>query len=97
MTVEAKEKAVGEKSSSVGVSTKRNLNKRKRSTCPNAEANEEGHDHDNNDRRRASRRVVWNAELDKMFVDAVNFLGIKSESQNTISDSLSLYRYVHVE
>ncbi|XP_019085978.1 PREDICTED: putative two-component response regulator-like APRR4 [Camelina sativa] len=77
VTVEAEEKAAGEKSSSVGDSTIRNPNKRQRSSSPNAEVNEE--DHNDHDRVCASsskkRRVVWDGELHKKFLDAVNFLG----------------------
>ncbi|XP_019087608.1 PREDICTED: putative two-component response regulator-like APRR4 [Camelina sativa] len=78
VTVEAEEKAAGEKSSSVGDSTIRNPNKRTSSSSPNAEVNEE--DHNDDDRVCASsskkkRRVVWDGELHKKFLDAVNCLG----------------------
>lgn len=84
VTGEAEEKAGGEKSSSVGDSTIRNPNKRKRSMCLDAEVNEEDR-HDHNDRACAAsskkRRVVWTKELHKKFVDAVEYLGLDSESQ----------------
>ncbi|CAH8279000.1 unnamed protein product [Arabidopsis lyrata] len=79
VTGEAEEKAGGEKSSSVGDSTIRNPNKRKRSMCLDAEVNEEDR-HDHNDRACAAsskkRRVVWTKELHKKFVDAVEYLGL---------------------
>ncbi|CAL9242801.1 unnamed protein product, partial [Arabidopsis halleri] len=79
VTGEAEEKAGGEKSSSVGDSTIRNPNKRKRSMCLDAEVKEEDR-HDHNDRACASsskkRRVVWTKELHKKFVDAVKYLGL---------------------
>ncbi|KFK26576.1 hypothetical protein AALP_AA8G266500 [Arabis alpina] len=70
---EAEEKVGGTvaKSSSVGDSTIRNPNKRKRGI-------DEDHDHDRCDRTSTSkkRRVVWEDELHKKFLAAVEQLGL---------------------
>ncbi|CAA0408621.1 unnamed protein product [Arabidopsis thaliana] len=87
------EKAAGEKSSSVGDSTIRNPNKSKRSSCLEAEVNEEDR-HDHNDRACASsakkRRVVWDEELHQNFLNAVDFLGLERAVPKKILDVMKV-------
>nr|VDC68222.1 unnamed protein product [Brassica rapa] len=67
---EAEEKAAAEKSSSVGDSTIRSPNRRKR----NMLQTDEDPDH-NRDSATKKRRVVWDDYLNGKFLDAVNSLG----------------------
>lgn len=76
---EAEEKATAEKSSSVGDSTIRNPNKRKRSIYLDGQADEDQNDHDR-DSTTKKRRVVWDEELHNKFMEAVEYLGVGSES-----------------
>ncbi|CAN6911559.1 unnamed protein product [Brassica oleracea] len=68
---EAEEKAAAEKSSSVGDSTIRSPNRRKRNML---QTDEEDPDH-NRDSATKKRRVVWDDYLNGKFLDAVNSLG----------------------
>lgn len=81
--VEEKAAAAGEKSSSVGDSTIRNHNKRKRGI-------EEDHDRDRGSNSK-KRRVVWYEELHKKFIDAVEHIGIDSESHRY--STVHIYTY----
>uniref|UniRef100_M4DVV8 Response regulatory domain-containing protein n=2 Tax=Brassica campestris TaxID=3711 RepID=M4DVV8_BRACM len=72
--VESEEKATAEKSSSVGDSTIRNPNKRKRSMFIDGQVGEKDQDHVR-DSTTKKRRVVWDNELKKKFLDAMEDLG----------------------
>ncbi|KAJ0232284.1 putative two-component response regulator-like APRR4 [Hirschfeldia incana] len=72
--VESEDKAAPEKSSSVGDSTIRNPNKRKRSMFIDGQVGEKDQDHVR-DSTTKKRRVVWDKELKKKFLDAVEELG----------------------
>ncbi|CAH8299591.1 unnamed protein product [Eruca vesicaria subsp. sativa] len=72
--VESDENAAAEKSSSVGDSTIRNPNKRKRSMSIDGQVGEKNQDHVR-DSTTKKRRVVWDIELRKKFLDAVEDLG----------------------
>ena len=74
---EAEEKAAAEKSSSVGDSTIRSPNRRKRNML---QTDEEDPDH-NRDSATKKRRVVWDDYLNGKFLDAVNSLGNNGESR----------------
>ncbi|CAA7058823.1 unnamed protein product [Microthlaspi erraticum] len=71
---EAEEKAAAEKSSSVGDSTIRNPNKRKRGIYLDGETDEDQNDHDR-DSTTKKRRVVWDEHLHSKFMEAVEYLG----------------------
>ncbi|KAL0737906.1 hypothetical protein Bca4012_014116 [Brassica carinata] len=68
---EAEDKAAAEKSSSVGDSTIRSPNRRKRNML---QTDEEDRDH-NRDSATKKRRVVWDDYLNGKFLEAVHFLG----------------------
>ncbi|CAH2044647.1 unnamed protein product [Thlaspi arvense] len=70
----AEENAAGENSSSVGDSTIRNPNKRKRGIFLDGQVNEEDHDRDR-DSTTKKRRVVWDEKLHNKFIEAVQYLG----------------------
>ncbi|XP_024015263.1 putative two-component response regulator-like APRR4 [Eutrema salsugineum] len=67
---EAEEKTETENSSSVRDPTVRNRNKRKKNIFLEGQENEEGHDP-----TTKKRRVVWDDELHKKFIKAVEYLG----------------------
>ncbi|KAL0792507.1 hypothetical protein Bca101_063884 [Brassica carinata] len=75
--VESEDKAAPEKSSSVGDSTIRNPNKRKRSMFIDRQVGEKDQDHVP-DSTTKKRRVVWDKELKKKFLDAVKDLGTEA-------------------
>ncbi|KAF8080472.1 hypothetical protein N665_0940s0008 [Sinapis alba] len=77
--VESGDKAAPEKSSSVGDSTIRNPNKRKRSMFIDGQVGEKDQDHVR-DSTTKKKRVVWDKELKKKFLDAMEDLGTGSES-----------------
>ncbi|KAJ0253878.1 putative two-component response regulator-like APRR4 [Hirschfeldia incana] len=66
---EAEEKAVAEKSSSVGDSTIRSPNRRKRNMLQT-----DGEDRENRDSATKKRRVVWDDNLNGRFLKAMNSL-----------------------
>lgn len=93
---EAEEKAAAEKSSSVGDSTIRSPNRRKR----NMLQTDEDPDH-NRDSATKKRRVVWDDYLNGKFLDAVNSLGNNGESRTlgfivTRVCHLRFILYVHI-
>lgn len=94
--VESEEKATAEKSSSVGDSTIRNPNKRKRSMFIDGQVGEKDQDHVR-DSTTKKRRVVWDNELKKKFLDAMEDLGPGSESHTLSLIILDLfYPYIYI-
>lgn len=94
--VESEEKATAEKSSSVGDSTIRNPNKRKRSMFIDGQVGEKDQDHVR-DSTTKKRRVVWDNELKKKFLDAMEDLGPGSESHTLGLIILDLfYPYIYM-